>query len=125
MIIGLSLSRKKRNPCALAAAPGRSVAEATTASSYCGWPCDVEVFEERHAAAQVDLSARRQPELLIDAFLFDRNSLNNLMPFRASYFNAAQDFFSVGFILAFPFNNRTPENSPRSRILIDSEKGEL
>ena len=125
MIIGLSLSRKKRNPCALAAAPGRSVAEATTASGYCGWPCDVEVFEERHAAAQVDLSARRQPELLIDAFLFDRNSLNNLMPFRASYFDAAQDFFPVGLILEFAFNNRRPKNSPRSRILIDSENGEL
>src|SRR5262245_7080518 len=62
------------------------------------------------------ISARRQPELLIDALLFDRNSLNNLMPFRASYFDAAQDFFSVGLMLAFPFNNRKPENSPRSRI---------
>ena len=96
-----------------------------TLSSHCGWPCDFEVYEERHAGAQVDLGARRQPELPIDALLFDRNSLKNLMPFRASYFDAAQDFFSVGLILAFPFNNRKPENSPRSRILIDSEKGEL
>src|SRR5262245_64266636 len=29
-----------------------------------------------------------------------------LVPFRTSYFDAAQDFFSVGLILAFPFNNR-------------------
>jgi len=94
-----------------------------------GWPCDVEVFEERRAGAQVDLGARRQPELLpelvIDAQLFDRNSLKNRMPFSASYFDAAQDFLSAGLILAFPFNNRRPENISRSRILIDSEKGEL
>jgi hypothetical protein len=86
MIIGLSLSRKKRNPCALAVAPGRSIAEATTASVYCGWPCDVEVFEERRAGAQVGLGARRQPELLIDALLFDRNSLNNHMAFQGELF---------------------------------------